>query len=90
MAIRGLLICMDQTTQKPPVRDQAATMRQHASAAPDRGAARPGTETTSTLVAAIAAQLQKIVDDANATKDPDKMRFNQTLEQVEMADPDAA
>jgi predicted DNA-binding transcriptional regulator YafY len=35
---------------------QAATMRQHASAAPDRGAARPCTETTSTLVAAVAAQ----------------------------------
>ena len=35
---------------------QAATMRQHASAAPDRGAVRPGTETTSALVAAIAAQ----------------------------------
>jgi predicted DNA-binding transcriptional regulator YafY len=35
---------------------QAATMRRHASAAPDRGAARPGTETTSALVDAIAAQ----------------------------------
>ncbi len=35
---------------------QAATMRQHASAAPDRGAVRPGTETTSALVAAVAAQ----------------------------------
>jgi len=35
---------------------QAATMRQHACAAPDRGAVRPGTETTSALVAAIAAQ----------------------------------
>jgi predicted DNA-binding transcriptional regulator YafY len=34
----------------------AATMRRHASAAPDRGAARPGTETTSALVTAIAAQ----------------------------------
>ena len=34
----------------------AATMRRHASAAPDRGAARPGTETTSALVAAVAAQ----------------------------------
>jgi predicted DNA-binding transcriptional regulator YafY len=34
----------------------AATMRRHASAAPDRGAARPGTETTSALVDAIAAQ----------------------------------
>jgi predicted DNA-binding transcriptional regulator YafY len=34
----------------------AATMRQHASAAPDRGAVRPGTETTSALVAAVAAQ----------------------------------
>jgi predicted DNA-binding transcriptional regulator YafY len=34
----------------------AATMRQHASAAPDRGAVRPGTETTSALVDAIAAQ----------------------------------
>jgi predicted DNA-binding transcriptional regulator YafY len=34
----------------------AATMRQHASAAPDRGAVRPGTETTSALVEAIAAQ----------------------------------
>src|SRR5215471_14720880 len=34
----------------------AATMRQHAAAAPDRGAVRPGTETTSTLVAAVAAQ----------------------------------
>ena len=34
----------------------AATMRQHASAAPDRAAVRPGTETTSALVAAVAAQ----------------------------------
>ncbi len=34
----------------------AATMRRHASAAPDRGAVRPGTETTSALVDAIAAQ----------------------------------
>ena len=34
----------------------AATMRRHARAAPDRGAARPGTETTSALVDAIAAQ----------------------------------
>jgi len=37
---------------------QAATMRQHASAAPDRGAVRPGTETASALVAAVAAQRQ--------------------------------
>jgi predicted DNA-binding transcriptional regulator YafY len=36
----------------------AATMRRHASAVPDRGAPRPGTETTSTLVAAVAAQRQ--------------------------------
>jgi len=35
---------------------QAATMRRHASAAPDRGAVRPRTETTSALVAAVAAQ----------------------------------
>jgi predicted DNA-binding transcriptional regulator YafY len=35
---------------------QAATMRRYASAAPDRRAVRPGTETTSALVAAIAAQ----------------------------------
>jgi predicted DNA-binding transcriptional regulator YafY len=35
---------------------QAATMRRHACAAPDRGALRPGTETTSALVAAVAAQ----------------------------------
>jgi predicted DNA-binding transcriptional regulator YafY len=35
---------------------QADTARRHASAAPDRGAVRPGTETTSTLVAAVAAQ----------------------------------
>ena len=35
---------------------QAATMRRHACAAPDRGAVRPGTETTSALVDAIAAQ----------------------------------
>jgi predicted DNA-binding transcriptional regulator YafY len=35
---------------------QAATMRRHASAAPDRGAIRPRTETTSALVAAVAAQ----------------------------------
>jgi predicted DNA-binding transcriptional regulator YafY len=35
---------------------QAATMRRHASAVPDRGAVRPGTETTSALVAAVAAQ----------------------------------
>jgi predicted DNA-binding transcriptional regulator YafY len=34
----------------------AATMREHACAAPDRGAVRPGTETTSALVAAVAAQ----------------------------------
>jgi predicted DNA-binding transcriptional regulator YafY len=34
----------------------AATMRRHASAVPDRGAPRPGAETTSTLVAAVAAQ----------------------------------
>jgi hypothetical protein len=31
-------------------------MRQHASAVPDRGAVRPGTDTTSALVAAVAAQ----------------------------------
>lgn len=36
----------------------AATMRRHASAAPDRAAARPGTQTTSALVAAVAAQRQ--------------------------------
>jgi predicted DNA-binding transcriptional regulator YafY len=35
---------------------QAATMLQHASAAPDRGAVRPRLETTSALVAAVAAQ----------------------------------
>lgn len=34
----------------------AATMRQHASAAPDRRAVRPGAETTAALVDAIAAQ----------------------------------
>jgi predicted DNA-binding transcriptional regulator YafY len=34
----------------------AAAMRRHARAAPDRGAVRPGTETTSALVDAIAAQ----------------------------------
>jgi len=34
----------------------AATMRQHALAAPDRGALRPGPEITSALVAAVAAQ----------------------------------
>jgi predicted DNA-binding transcriptional regulator YafY len=34
----------------------AATMRRHASTAPDRGAVRPGTETTGALVDAIAAQ----------------------------------
>ena len=34
----------------------AATMRQHASVAPDRAAVRPGTETTTALVAAVAAQ----------------------------------
>jgi predicted DNA-binding transcriptional regulator YafY len=34
----------------------AATMRRHALAAPDRRALRPGTEITSTLVAAVAAQ----------------------------------
>ena len=34
----------------------AATMRRHACVAPDRRAARPGTETTSALVAAVAAQ----------------------------------
>jgi len=37
---------------------QAAVMRRHACAAPDRGAVRPGTETTSALVAAVAAQRQ--------------------------------
>jgi predicted DNA-binding transcriptional regulator YafY len=37
---------------------QAATMRQHACAVPDRWAVRPGIETTSTLVAAVAAQCQ--------------------------------
>ena len=35
---------------------QAATIRRHACAAPDRGAVRPRTETTSTVVAAVAAQ----------------------------------
>lgn len=35
---------------------QAATMRRHASAVPDRGAPRPGPETASTLVDAAAAQ----------------------------------
>jgi len=35
---------------------QAAAMRRHACAAPDRGAVRPGAETTSALVAALAAQ----------------------------------
>lgn len=35
---------------------QAATMRRYASAAPDRGAVRPGIETTSALVAAVADQ----------------------------------
>jgi predicted DNA-binding transcriptional regulator YafY len=35
---------------------QAATMHRHASAVPDRGAVRPGIETTSALVAAVAAQ----------------------------------
>jgi predicted DNA-binding transcriptional regulator YafY len=34
----------------------AATLRQHASAAPDRAAVRPGTEATTALVAAVAAQ----------------------------------
>jgi predicted DNA-binding transcriptional regulator YafY len=34
----------------------AATIRRHVSAAPDRGAVRPGTQTTSALVAAVAAQ----------------------------------
>jgi predicted DNA-binding transcriptional regulator YafY len=34
----------------------AATMRRHATLAPDRGAARPGTQATSALVDAIAAQ----------------------------------
>ncbi len=35
---------------------QADTLRRHAAAAPDRGAVRPGTETTSALVAAVAGQ----------------------------------
>src|SRR5215471_13034667 len=35
---------------------QAANVRRHASAAPDRGAVRPGTDTTGALVDAIAAQ----------------------------------
>ncbi|MGH3397769.1 MAG: helix-turn-helix transcriptional regulator [Streptosporangiaceae bacterium] len=37
---------------------QAAALRRHASAVPDRGAVRPGMETTSALVAAVAAQRQ--------------------------------
>ncbi len=37
---------------------QAAAMRRHASAVPDRAAVRPGMETTSALVAAVAAQRQ--------------------------------
>jgi predicted DNA-binding transcriptional regulator YafY len=37
---------------------QAAAVWRHASATPDRGATRPGTETTSALVAAVAAQRQ--------------------------------
>jgi hypothetical protein len=41
---------------------QAATMRRHASAVPDRGAVRPDTETTSALVAAVAAQRQVRID----------------------------
>jgi predicted DNA-binding transcriptional regulator YafY len=41
---------------------QAAAMRRHARAAPDRGAARPGTEITSALVDAIAAQRQVRID----------------------------
>jgi len=36
---------------------QAATIRRHASAAPDRGVVRPGTETTSALVAAAQRQV---------------------------------
>jgi predicted DNA-binding transcriptional regulator YafY len=35
---------------------QAAVVRRHACAAPDRGGVRPGTETTSALVDAVAAQ----------------------------------
>jgi len=40
----------------------AATMRRHALATPDRGALRPGTEITSTLVAAVAAQRRVSLD----------------------------
>jgi predicted DNA-binding transcriptional regulator YafY len=39
----------------------AATMRRHASAVPDRGAARPGTDITSALVAAVAAQRRMLI-----------------------------
>jgi predicted DNA-binding transcriptional regulator YafY len=50
-ALGKIIRALPENVGKP-----AATMRRHASAAPDRGAVRPGTETTSALVAAVAAQ----------------------------------
>jgi predicted DNA-binding transcriptional regulator YafY len=52
-ALSKILRALPENVGRP-----AATMRRHASAAPDRGAVRPGTETTSALVDAIAAQRQ--------------------------------
>ncbi len=52
-ALSKIIRALPENVSRP-----AATIRQHASATPDRGAVRPGTETTSALVAAVAAQRQ--------------------------------
>jgi predicted DNA-binding transcriptional regulator YafY len=50
-ALGKIILVLPENVGRP-----AATMRRHAFAAPDRGAVRPGTETTSALIDAIAAQ----------------------------------
>jgi predicted DNA-binding transcriptional regulator YafY len=50
-ALGKIIRALPETVGRP-----AAAMRRHACAAPDRGAVRPGTETTTALVAAVAAQ----------------------------------
>jgi predicted DNA-binding transcriptional regulator YafY len=50
-ALGKIIRALPETVGRP-----AATIRRHAAAAPDRGAVRPGAETTSALVAAVAAQ----------------------------------
>ena len=54
---------LDKVVQALPenVGRQAATLREHASAAPDRHAARPDPSTTSALVAAIAARRRVLI-----------------------------